>query len=243
MIPSILFKPFLAGHTAFFASLIIVVLRVSGSRRKGHRLSRIWARGILLAAGVKLRVEGLEKLEGKPPVLFLSNHASQFDIFALLAAVPFHFGFLAKEELFEIPLLGNAMLGVGHLPIERGDMRKAFKSISQVTRTVREGLSFVVFPEGTRSRTGELLPFKPGAFHIALGTGRPVVPVVIKGSFEVQPREGVPPKPGVISVKFLDPIDVSAFGRGDKTRLMEMVRGLIVEELETDAPGPGPSPS
>jgi 1-acyl-sn-glycerol-3-phosphate acyltransferase len=178
------------------------------------------------------------------PCLFLPNHSSQFDIFATAAGLPFHFGYLAKEELFTVPVFGEAMLRMRNLPIIREDKRKAFMTIKKAIENVKDGTNMVIYPEGTRSTTGELLPFKPGAFHIAVGTGRPVVPVAITGAYRVQPSEDIGPRRGTIRMEILDPIETNQFGRRDKEKLQDLVYRRIKDALdkakaEERANGPG----
>ncbi len=229
--PLSLFKLFLQVLTVFFSTMTIIVLYLTGSREKAQVMVRIWAKVVLKVSRVKLVVKGLEKVQNRMPCLFLSNHSSQFDIFAIVAALPFHFGFLAKEDLFEVPVFGEAMLRLRNLPIIREDKRKALATIKKAISNVKNGTNMVIYPEGTRSTTGVLLPFKPGAFHIAVGTGRPVVPVAISGAYKVQPREDVAPRPGTIQVRIMEPIDTAQFGRRDKVKLRELVYARIKDAL------------
>jgi 1-acyl-sn-glycerol-3-phosphate acyltransferase len=133
-----------------------------------------WSRDILKAAGTPVIAEGLERIPRDQPVIYVSNHSSMFDIWALSATLPGSVRFLAKQELFKIPLLGPAMRAAGHIPIDRAARKKAFEAYDEVGRMIRAGFSSpVVFPEGTRSRSGELLPFKNAPFGLAIAAQVP----------------------------------------------------------------------
>src|SRR5439155_1226425 len=131
-----------------------------------------WSRDLLAAAGTKVRPEGLERIPRDQPVVYASNHSSMFDIWALAVTLPGSVRFVAKEELTRVPLLGPGMLAAGHISIDRGRKKQAFEAYARAAQTIRSGFSAVVFPEGTRSRTGELLPFKSAKSSTAGATRR-----------------------------------------------------------------------
>jgi len=148
-----------------------------------------WSRDILDAAGTPVIAEGLENIPRDQPVMYACNHSSMFDIWALFATLPGSVRFVAKQELFKIPLLGGAMRAVGHIPIDRAARKKAFEAYGEAARTIQQGTSSIlVFPEGTRSRTGELLPFKNAPFGLAIAAQVPIVPVYIHHTFEILPK-------------------------------------------------------
>jgi 1-acyl-sn-glycerol-3-phosphate acyltransferase len=194
-------------------------------------------------------VEGRERLNPQGPYIFAANHQSQFDIFALLAAVPAPFSWLAKEELFRIPLLGSAMKGAGYIPINRTDRRAAFASLDEAAARVRGGTSIVIFPEGTRSLDGRLKTFKKGGFFLAIKSRQPVVPVSISGSFRVLAKRSFRVHRGTIRVHFSAPVGTDTLSSGDKDRLIAQVRRIMQEHLppeergdvEALPPGPGKS--
>ena len=148
-----------------------------------HNLGRLWSKILFLTARVNLAVEGQDNIpEG--PAVFASNHQSQFDIPALYLAIPIQFRFVVKKELFKIPLFGLAMRRAGYVPIDRSGGKKAVSSLREAALRIRSGTSVVVFPEGTRSPDGRLLPFKSGALLLALKAEVPIVPIAIKGSHQ-----------------------------------------------------------
>ncbi|GAW68405.1 1-acyl-sn-glycerol-3-phosphate acyltransferase [Geoanaerobacter pelophilus] len=159
----------------------------------------------------------------------MGNHQGNFDIFALTLAIPRLFSWIAKEELFKVPVFGAAMRRAGYIPLDRSDGRKALKSMKQAAERIASGTSVVIFPEGTRTKDGKLLPFKRGAFLLAAKAGVPIVPFTINGSWAINPRNRLELWPGTISVSFGAPIAVKPGAEGE---LMEQVREAIAARLE-----------
>lgn len=199
-------------------------------RRLGRRgFPGMWARIWLALDGVRLRVEGLDKLDRTKRYVFVSNHQSAIDIPILYTALPFEIAFIAKKELFLIPFFGWGVASVGHIYIDRGNARKAHKSIMQAADSLRrKGLSLVIFPEGTRSPDGTVRTFKTGSFRLAIETGVDLVPVTIDGSCRVRPKGSLVPGPGDVVVRIGDPIPVQGYTKADKHELAERVRGVVV---------------
>ncbi len=157
--------------------VIAALLRVQSKRGGVYDWGSVdWSRDILKAAGTPVVAEGLELIPKDQPVIYVSNHSSMFDIWALFATLPGSVRFVAKRELFRIPLLGSAMLAVGHVPIDRSARKSAFQAYDEAARRIQGGTSVLVFPEGTRSRTGELLPFKNAPFGLAIAAQVPILP-------------------------------------------------------------------
>lgn len=196
-----------------------------------HSVGRFWGRMILIAAGVSVRVQGAERIPSYGSVIFMANHQSMFDIPVLFAHLPADFRWLAKKELFSIPLFGYSMGKAGHISIDRSDRKSAHGSLLKASRKIAAGTSVVVFPEGSRSPDGEIMPFKPGGFHLASRAGRPIVPVVISGTCKVMRKGGLRITPARVTVRFCPPVDVHAYG-GDKKALMESVHAIMKGELE-----------
>ena len=171
---------FLFSASAFFSTLF----DSSGKAYAWH--ARLWSRLALMLNRVKVTVTGTEHLPDGP-VIFMSNHQSNFDILTLLSSMPRQLHWIAKKELFEIPLFGPSMRRGGYIPLDRGDGRKALQSMDEAAATIRLGKSVVMFPEGTRSTNTKLLPFKRGGFILARKAGVPVIPVTINGSGKVNP--------------------------------------------------------
>ncbi len=188
-----------------------------------------WSRDILRAAGTPVVAEGLENIPRDRPVIYASNHSSMFDIWALFATLPGSVRFVAKRELFKIPLLGSAMLAVGHIPIDRAARKKAFEAYDEAARTIQRGTSsIVVFPEGTRSRTGELLPFKNAPFGLAIAAHVPVVPVYLHHTFEILPKGAWRLRPRPIRLLVAPSISTSGLRPEDRERLRDEVRAAMV---------------
>ncbi len=197
-----------------------------------HRHARLWARLGLWLAGVKVEVTGEEKVPTDAPVIFMSNHQGNFDILALLLVVPRKFAWIAKEELFRIPVFGHSMARAGYIPLDRSDGRRALRSMDAAAAKIRNGASVVIFPEGTRTTDGALLPFKRGGFLVAARAGVPIVPVTIDGSLRINPPRRIELHPGIIRVRFGEPIAVADGGRGKDEQLMVQVRAAIAGALE-----------
>jgi 1-acyl-sn-glycerol-3-phosphate acyltransferase len=188
-----------------------------------------WSRNILRAAGTPVIAEGLEHIPRDQPVIYASNHSSMFDIWALFATLPGSVRFVAKRELFKIPLLGPAMLAAGHIPIDRTARKSAFEAYDEAARTIQRGTSsIVVFPEGTRSRTGELLPFKNAPFGLAIAAQVPIIPVYVHHTFEILPKGALRLRPRPIRLLAGNPIMTAGLRPEDRERLRDEVRAAIV---------------
>ena len=196
-----------------------------------HTYARFWARVGLVLAGVRLEVSGREHIPAGRPVLYMSNHQGNFDILALYAGLPGQFRWLAKEELFRVPLFGLAMRRTGYIPVNRGDRRKAAASMKYAVERITSGASVVVFPEGTRSPDGSLLPFKKGGFMLALDAGAPLVPVAISGSREIMPKHSRWIRGGTIRVDIFPAVPTEGKSTHDRDAIMQAVRTPIAAAL------------
>jgi 1-acyl-sn-glycerol-3-phosphate acyltransferase len=192
--------------------------------RRAFAVTRAWAAGVLATSGVRLTIVFEVPLAPAASCVFLANHQSLFDIPALLVAVPGRFRFVAKQSLFRIPIFGTALGAAGFVSVDRGDRTAARQSFAAAEQWLRDGESILVFPEGTRSTAGALLPFKRGGFLLALRTGLPIVPVGIRGTQQVQPRSRWSIQPGDVQVRFGTPIDVAEYGIRRKRELILRVR-------------------
>jgi 1-acyl-sn-glycerol-3-phosphate acyltransferase len=188
-----------------------------------------WSRDVLKAAGTPVLAEGLEHIPRGQPLMYASNHSSMFDIWALLATLPGSVRFVAKQELFKIPLLGGAMRAAGHIPIDRAARKKAFEAYDAAAKTIREGISSIlVFPEGTRSRTGELLPFKNAPFGLAIAAQVPIVPIYVHHTFEILPKGAWRLRSRPIRLLVGTPIPTAGLHAADRERLRDQVRAAMV---------------
>jgi 1-acyl-sn-glycerol-3-phosphate acyltransferase len=161
--------------------------------------------------------------------IFMSNHVSNLDPPILIPSIPGRCSALVKKELFRVPVFGTGMK-LGHLvPVDRGDQEAAIESVQAAIRVLHEGLHMVVYPEGTRSSDGRLLPFKKGPFYLAMDAGAPVVPVTMLGTFESWPKKRFALRPGTATVVFHPPIDPRDYN--DREALMTAVRTAIASAL------------
>lgn len=192
---------------------------------------RLWARFLLACAGTDVVLENADVVDPDRPQILVVNHASWFDVLALAAALPGRYLFVAKQELEKIPLFAHAARSCGHIFIDRSDRNRAVESLEMAReRLDKENPTIIMFPEGTRSPTGALQPFKKGAFVLAIQTGVDIVPAAISGSREVMRKHSLLIRPGTIRVRFGDPIDVTGLDLDDRNELTarahEAVGGL-----------------
>lgn len=191
-----------------------------------------WAVWILRISATPVRVEGLEHVRQDVPQIFVSNHRSWYDIFALAAVTPKRSRFVAKKELERIPLFGRGWKAAGHISVDRSDRASAKRSMEQAGRTIKEDESSVIlFAEGTRSADGSLLPFKKGAFMLGIHTGIEIVPTAILGSGEIMPKGGWRIRPGPIMVRFGKPVRTEDYGEADRDKLSRVVRDRVQDLL------------
>jgi 1-acyl-sn-glycerol-3-phosphate acyltransferase len=202
-----------------------------------HLYARLWGWLILKIAGVRMQVTGLEHLDPKRPCIYMCNHLGSFDIFALLACLPVQFRWLAKAELFRIPILGWGMSAAGYISLDRSQRRSAYESMEIAARKIREGVSVVIFPEGTRSFDGTMLPFMNGGFNLAIRAGVPIVPIAIHGTWEIMPRTTKRVKKGNIRIVIDQPIETKDCTMKDRRRLMEETERRIRAHLPVPVQG------
>jgi putative phosphoserine phosphatase / 1-acylglycerol-3-phosphate O-acyltransferase len=225
------------GPLAYGALWIGLLAR---SKRAGvNFLTRYWPETVLALNGVKLNVTGAENVNARRPAVFLFNHRNNFDVFMVAALVRENWTAIGKMELESNPLTGTLGKLLDVAFIDRADSAAAVAALRPVEDAARKGLSIVVAPEGTRTDTRRVGPFKKGAFRIAMTTGLPVVPIVIRNSEEVAGRNSYRLSPGTVDIAVLAPIDVSDWTHDDLPKRIEKVRELY---LETLAHWPAPEP-
>lgn len=217
--------------TFFLGVLAIVVSFFSRTGNPIHRIGRVWGRSILAVSGIRVSVTGVERIAVDQPYIFMANHQSNLDIPVLLGHLPVQFRWLAKAELFKIPVFGQAMRGAGYISIDRSDRQAAFESLRQAAEKIRRGLSILIFPEGTRSMDGSLQPFKKGGFVMAVGAGVPVVPVAVRGTYDIMPKNSLLIRPKEVRVAIGEPIATTGITLDSKEALIEAVRKAICRGL------------
>ncbi|HKD83771.1 MAG TPA: lysophospholipid acyltransferase family protein [Terriglobales bacterium] len=190
--------------------------------------TRLGGWGVQLV-GVRIEVRGREHLQPGRNYIFMSNHASNLDPPVLIPVIPGRCSVLVKKELFRVPVLGTGMRLSHLVPVDRGDQEAAIESVRAATDVLRQGFHMVIYPEGTRTSDGHLLPFKKGPFHLAMDSGVPVVPVTILGTYESWPKTRFALRPGTVTVIFHSALDPHKYT--DREALMRDVRNAISGSL------------
>jgi 1-acyl-sn-glycerol-3-phosphate acyltransferase len=223
--------PLIIIATIILGSANLAVSLFEHDGRKQVAIARFWSKLLLKIANVKLKIDGLEKIDAKGSYVFVSNHVSFMDTPVVLGHIPVSFRFLAKKGLFSIPFLGYHLKRAGHLPVPKDNPRDAVKTMTEAGRIIRErGISVLLFPEGGRSLEG-LKEFKEGAAYIAIKAGVPVVPLALVGTLEVLPMGSLNVRPGHVTLRIGDPIPTSDLKLQDRTRLTHQARDRVAELL------------
>jgi len=223
--PIIILATIVMGSLSLFASLF------DSAGRLQHQISRVWSRMLLKVSGVKMRIQGLEKIDPKMAYVFVANHRSLMDTPVVLAHIPVQFRFLAKKGLFLIPILGTHLRRAGHLPVVKDDPRASLKSMSDAAKIVRERrVSVLLFPEGGRSLDG-LRDFKEGAAYIAIKAGVPAVPIAMTGTREVLPMGSMQIMSGIVELRIGDPISTTNLTLKDRTALTQVLHDRVADLL------------
>lgn len=205
--------------------------------RRSPRLScvcndapRRWSGLLLRLAGANVVFENVEVIDPNQPQILVANHVSWFDVLALAASLPGRYVFVAKKELGKVPVFGGALQACGHILIDRQDRNRAVESLAEAQAKLEaESPTIIMFPEGTRSRTGALMPFKKGAFVLAIQTRVDIVPAAITGSREVMRKGSLLVRPGTIRVRFGDPIEVGGLAFDDRNELTERAQEAVAQ--------------
>jgi 1-acyl-sn-glycerol-3-phosphate acyltransferase len=214
------------GIGCYFASLF------SGGEDRAHGYLIRWARISIRLARLQVTVAGLERLDLGRNYVFMPNHASFLDVLLVFAFIPHNFRFIVKEEFFSIPFLGLTVKSSGQIPLDRKSPRKGLQSIRRGADLLKKGVSIVVFPEGTRSRDGNIGEFKTTLFVLPIRTKTPVVPVLIEGTFEALRRGRVLLKRCPIKVTFLDPLPPDLLSDKDRALYAEKVRQRLIRSCD-----------
>jgi len=195
---------------------------------------RFWARTILRISGIQVEIIGIENVNSGVPTVFLSNHGSLFDILAAIYTIPGTVRFIAKKELFRIPIFAQGMKLAGMIKIDRGDSAKARETINEAIGIMKKGVSVIIFPEGTRSREGNIKPFKKGGVILAINGKFQIIPMAISGSFHIMKKNSLHLRKGKIKVHFIEPIQTENYQITDRNLLIGKVRDIIVENYDPD---------
>ncbi|MFC2153843.1 lysophospholipid acyltransferase family protein [Actinomycetota bacterium] len=228
--------PLLFLYTMVLAIAVIIVVAIDPKTKAQDRIVEHWANLFLAIPPVRVTVEGSDNVDPGQRYVVASNHLSMFDIPLLFRVLPIHGRFLSKKEVFRYPVIGQGMRAIGIIEIDRDSSGSSRAAISAGVEIAAErGYSLLVFPEGTRSRDGELLPFKRGAFRIAIDTGLPLLPVVIEGTDRISPPGSKVFRAGSVAVRILPPIVTNDMTNKDDLRsfadAVEAEMGTVYEAM------------
>jgi 1-acyl-sn-glycerol-3-phosphate acyltransferase len=221
---------------AILAPFLITLRLITGNENMIYSPVRFFVRLGLALAGVRVEVTGLERLDPNQAYIFTPNHQSFIEVPLFVTYLGRNPAYLAKKEVFKYPMFGYGIGLMGVVPVDRSNSAAAVESARRATENLRRGKSYIVYPEGTRSPDGRLLPFKKGAFMMAIDAGVPVVPVTISGATKIMPKGEIKVYPSVVRITLHDPISTAGYSKENVDKLMEQVRGKIASAL-TDAPG------
>jgi len=223
--------------TIVLGILCIMVSFVDSTGNTVHAVVRGWARSILWISRVRVEINGLAHIDPGRSYIFMANHQSNFDIPVLLGSLTFHTRWLAKAELFKIPIFGRAMRRAGFISIDRSNRESAFRSLKKAADTIRAGTSVLIFPEGTRSDNGKIGSFKKGGFVLAVDASVPVVPIIIHGTFQVMPKHSLRIRRGPTVIDILEPVETSGYTRANRNELMREISNAMIQFQEAKKEG------
>jgi len=225
----LLLLPLIAGATAFFGSISLLVGLWDKNGREQHALARVWARVLLRIAFAPVKMEHAERLRAHETAVYASNHLSYYDTPVLFAKLPFQFRILAKAPLWKVPFIGWYLERSGQVPIDQSSARAGVASLGRGAKTLEAGMPLVIFPEGGRAATGELQPMAAGAAWMAIRAQVPIVPMTLVGTYELLPIHVYILRPRPLKLIVGEPIPTAGMTTKDADALMERVRGVIHE--------------
>lgn len=215
---------------------VLLVSWAAGRHEWVYPFGIFGARAWLRWSGMKIRVRGMQHIDPRRTYVFISNHRSYLDTAALFGHLGRRIGILAKKELLKVPILGQGMGYVNITAIDRSNRQRAIETVQAATELIRSGVSFGVFAEGTRARPGKMLPFKKGAFYMAIEAGVPIVPVAMKNTDRLMGKGTGEARPGTIEMVLLPPIETGGPSTdADVEQLIARVHDEIARELERES--------
>src|SRR5580704_14579829 len=223
--------PLIILSTACFGVVSFAISLFDRTPPRQLRVARAWARSLLRITGVKVTVEGLDRIQPGGNYVFVSNHVSYMDIPVVLANIPEQFLFLAKDGLFKIPLLGTHLKTAGHVLVPREDPRSAIRTLQHTAALLHDGRSTLVFPEGGRTATGELQEFKDGAAFLAIRAQIPVVPLAMLGMRKILPIHALTFHRGNVTLRIGEPISTTGMTTHQRAELTALTRQKIARML------------
>jgi 1-acyl-sn-glycerol-3-phosphate acyltransferase len=207
---------------------------ITGNENMIYRPAKFLIRLGLRLVGVRVEVTGLDRLKPGQAYIFTPNHQSFIEVPMLVGYLDRNPAYLAKKEVFKYPIFGIGIKAMGCVPVDRRNTQSAIESAKLATEYLKQGKSYVVYPEGTRSPDGRLLPFKKGAFVMAMEAGVPIVPISISGAVRVMPRSGISVRPETIRVTVHEPINTQGRPKDKISELIELTREKIVSALDPE---------
>lgn len=219
--------PAISVYTIVLGSISLVSTLFDRSGNFGHRCARAWSLLILKTSGVRVKVDGLDRLDPSRSYVFAANHQSIYDIPIVFASLPFQLRIIAKESLGKIPFMGWHLLRAGHVLVDRSNPGAGV--VKRMAKLVAAGHSLIVFPEGTRSVDGVIGRFKGGSFVIALQSALPVVPITITGSRQVMTKGQLTVRPGDVALTVHEPIETAELPRDGARDLADRVREVVAK--------------
>jgi 1-acyl-sn-glycerol-3-phosphate acyltransferase len=219
--------PVMAVITALCGSLSLLASLLDKRGNVQHRIARVWARGCVWCSGARLRVIGAENLRKRAVAVYASNHTSYMDTPVIFGALPFQFRILARKELWPIPFIGWYLNRSGQIQIDTGNPRATLSSLAAGAKALRAGMSLFVFPEGGRTKDGELKPFLSGAAYLAIRAQVPLVPMALSGVYELLPIHTRHFFPGEVTLSVGEPIETAGMTLRQSEELTEKLRAAI----------------
>jgi 1-acyl-sn-glycerol-3-phosphate acyltransferase len=216
---------------ALLAPLMILSTIITGNENMMYAPVRFFVRLGLALVGVRVEIKGIELTDPNQTYIFTPNHQSFIEVPLLVTFLKHNFAYLAKKELFKYPIWSQGIRLIGVVPVDRTNTQAAVESARLATAKLRHGKSYVIYPEGTRSRDGHLLPFKKGAFMMAIEAGVPIVPVSISGSTKIMPKGEIKIFPSTVYITVHEPISTAGYSKENIAELMNRTRAKIVSAL------------
>jgi 1-acyl-sn-glycerol-3-phosphate acyltransferase len=214
-------------YSLLVAILSLLIFPIDYNKKLSNSLMRVWTNGVLFIYGISVNVFGAENIILGTGKVYISNHASYLDIFVQLAKIPDNVRMIYKKEINRVPLLGWAMLAAGFISIDRKNTRKAMSQLDKAAEKIKKGLSIVIYPEGTRTRDGNVGEFKRGMFYLAEKSEADIIPVSLSNSFQLMPGGSAKVKPGTINMVIGKPLKY----KKDKQFLNE-IRDIVIKNLK-----------
>ncbi len=237
------FRYLVAAFSTFvWCSLTCLAAAVDRSGESMVWIARQWTRWIFGGCGIRVEAEGLENIDPSQPYVIMTNHQSVLDIGAVIQTLPVSFRFIAKKELTWIPIFGWALVLAGHVIIDRRERSKAVSSLEQAAQRVAKGVNVIIFPEGTRSATGDLQAFKSGGFHLAIQAQVPILPATISGTRVLTPKHSLRVESGTVKIVYGKPIPTAGLSIDDRESLKQQVRQVIFQGFDWDYQPPPKQP-